>query len=209
LGPAARGPGAGAARWPHGERIDQPPPQGEIEADFVINCAGLHCDRVARSAGLRPESRIIPFRGDYWKLSPSGEHLVRHLIYPVPDPTLPFLGVHFTRMIGGGIEAGPNAVLAFKREGYAVTKRGSREPVDFELERQGRVTLVCARRWKSAHTGVDMLRALHQAQESQDAQRTLYVGLGELTGSAQAFAHEHRIEVWQGAQLAARMRSLR
>jgi restriction system protein len=98
---------------------------------------------------------------------------------------------------------------AFKREGYAVTKRGSREPVDFELERQGRVTLVCARRWKSAHTGVDMLRALHQAQESQDAQRTLYVGLGELTGSAQAFAHEHRIEVWQGAQLAARMRSLR
>jgi len=98
---------------------------------------------------------------------------------------------------------------AFKREGYAVTKRGAREPVDFELERQGRVTLVCARRWKSAHTGVDMLRALHQAQESQDAQRTLYVGLGELTGSAQAFAHEHRIEVWQGAQLAARMRSLR
>jgi restriction system protein len=98
---------------------------------------------------------------------------------------------------------------AFKREGYAVTKRGSREPVDFELERQGRVTLVCARRWKSAHTGVDMLRALHQAQELQDAQRTLYVGLGELTGSAQAFAHEHRIEVWQGAQLAARMRSLR
>lgn len=98
---------------------------------------------------------------------------------------------------------------AFKREGYAVTKRGSREPVDFELERQGRVTLVCARRWKSAHTGVDMLRALHQAQESQDAQRTLYVGLGELTGSAQAFAQEHRIEVWQGAQLAARMRSLR
>ncbi|MEI8293857.1 MAG: L-2-hydroxyglutarate oxidase [bacterium] len=96
-------------------------PQGEIEADFVINCAGLHCDRVARSAGLHPASRIVPFRGDYWKLSPAGEHLVRHLIYPVPDPTLPFLGVHFTRMIGGGIEAGPNAVLAFKREGYRRT----------------------------------------------------------------------------------------
>ena len=96
-------------------------PQEDIAADFVINCAGLHCDRVARSAGLHPESSIIPFRGDYWKLAPAGEHLVKHLIYPVPDPTLPFLGVHFTRMIGGGIEAGPNAVLAFKREGYRRT----------------------------------------------------------------------------------------
>ena len=96
-------------------------PQEEISADFIVNCAGLHCDRVARSAGFTPDSRIIPFRGDYWKLAPSGAHLVRHLIYPVPDPTLPFLGVHFTRMIGGGIEAGPNAVLAFKREGYKRT----------------------------------------------------------------------------------------
>lgn len=96
-------------------------PQEDIAADFVINCAGLHCDRVARSAGLHPESSIIPFRGDYWKLAPAGEPLVKHLIYPVPDPTLPFLGVHFTRMIGGGIEAGPNAVLAFKREGYCRT----------------------------------------------------------------------------------------
>jgi len=102
-------------------------PQEDIEADFVINCAGLHCDRVARSAGLSPESRIIPFRGDYWKLSPAGSHLVRHLIYPVPDPTLPFLGVHFTRMIGGGIEAGPNAVLAFKREGYRRTDISPRD----------------------------------------------------------------------------------
>ena len=96
-------------------------PREEISADFIVNCAGLHCDRVARSAGFTPDSRIIPFRGDYWKLAPSGAHLVRHLIYPVPDPTLPFLGVHFTRMIGGGIEAGPNAVLAFKREGYKRT----------------------------------------------------------------------------------------
>ena len=96
-------------------------PREEISADFIVNCAGLHCDRVAISAGFTPDSRIIPFRGDYWKLAPSGAHLVRHLIYPVPDPTLPFLGVHFTRMIGGGIEAGPNAVLAFKREGYKRT----------------------------------------------------------------------------------------
>lgn len=70
---------------------------------------------------MRPDCRIVPFRGDYWKLSARGERLVRHLIYPVPDPTLPFLGVHFTRMIGGGIEAGPNAVLAFRREGYRRT----------------------------------------------------------------------------------------
>ncbi len=93
-------------------------PSGQLTADFVINCGGLHCDRVAKSAGFKADSRIIPFRGDYWKLSPEGQHLCRHLIYPVPDPALPFLGVHFTRMIGGGIEAGPNAVLAFKREGY-------------------------------------------------------------------------------------------
>jgi L-2-hydroxyglutarate oxidase len=94
---------------------------GEFKADYVVNCAGLHCDRVATASGLRPECRIIPFRGDYWHLSPQGERLVRHLVYPVPDPTFPFLGVHFTRMIAGGVEAGPNAVLALKREGYRKT----------------------------------------------------------------------------------------
>lgn len=92
-----------------------------VEADYVINCAGLHCDRVARGSGFNPDCRIIPFRGDYWTLAEKGKRLVKHLIYPVPDPTLPFLGVHFTRMISGGIEAGPNAVLAFKREGYRRT----------------------------------------------------------------------------------------
>lgn len=94
---------------------------GSLEADYVINCAGLHCDRVARGSGFQPDCRIIPFRGDYWTLSEQGRRLVKHLIYPVPDPTLPFLGVHFTRMIRGGVEAGPNAVLAFKREGYRRT----------------------------------------------------------------------------------------
>jgi (S)-2-hydroxyglutarate dehydrogenase len=94
---------------------------GTLEADYVINCAGLHCDRVARGSGFQPDCRIIPFRGDYWTLSETGKRLVKHLIYPVPDPTLPFLGVHFTRMIRGGVEAGPNAVLAFKREGYRRT----------------------------------------------------------------------------------------
>jgi len=91
---------------------------GDFEADFLINCAGLHSDRVAELAGEHRPMRILPFRGEYYKLRPDRQHLVRHLIYPVPDPRFPFLGVHFTRMIGGGIEAGPNAVLAGAREGY-------------------------------------------------------------------------------------------
>jgi L-2-hydroxyglutarate oxidase len=92
---------------------------GELQADFIVNCAGLYCDRVAKNAGEKRETRIVPFRGEYYALRPSACQLVRHLIYPVPDPVFPFLGVHFTRMIGGGIEAGPNAVLAFGREGYS------------------------------------------------------------------------------------------
>lgn len=91
---------------------------GDFTGNFLINCAGLHCDRVAESAGEKREARIVPFRGEYYKLRPSAQSLVRHLIYPVPDPAFPFLGVHFTRMIEGGVEAGPNAVLAYAREGY-------------------------------------------------------------------------------------------
>lgn len=91
---------------------------GDFAADFVITCAGLHSDRVAEAAGETREARIVPFRGEYYQLRPSARHLVRNLIYPVPEPTFPFLGVHFTRMIGGGVEAGPNAVLALAREGY-------------------------------------------------------------------------------------------
>jgi len=94
---------------------------GDFEADFVVNCAGLHCDRVSELAGEKRAVRIVPFRGEYYKLKPARQHLVKHLIYPVPDPTFPFLGVHFTRLIEGGVEAGPNAVLAFKREGYKKT----------------------------------------------------------------------------------------
>lgn len=91
---------------------------GEFRAHHVITCAGLHSDRVATSSGEDREIRIVPFRGEYYKLRKSAEYLVKHLIYPVPDPTFPFLGVHFTRLIHGGVEAGPNAVLAFSREGY-------------------------------------------------------------------------------------------
>ncbi|MFT4031760.1 MAG: L-2-hydroxyglutarate oxidase [Siphonobacter sp.] len=89
------------------------------ETKLVINCAGLYSDKVAQMSQDQPiDVRITPFRGEYFKIKPERQYLVKHLIYPVPDPNFPFLGVHFTRMIGGGIEAGPNAVLAFRREGY-------------------------------------------------------------------------------------------
>jgi L-2-hydroxyglutarate oxidase LhgO len=92
---------------------------GDFAADVVVTCAGLQADRVAKLAGIHTDVQIVPFRGDYYKLRPEREFLVRNLIYPVADPKFPFLGLHFTRMIRGGIEAGPNAVLALKREGYS------------------------------------------------------------------------------------------
>ncbi len=93
-------------------------PLGPVRARALINCAGLHADRLARLMGVRTDVQIIPFRGEYYNLIAERRHLVRGLIYPVPDPAFPFLGVHFTRTIDGGVEAGPNAVLAFAREGY-------------------------------------------------------------------------------------------
>ncbi len=96
--------------------------QGEFACRGLVNCAGLQSDRVARMCGVEPGLQIVPFRGEYYDLVPERWSLVRNLIYPVPDPRFPFLGVHFTRMIHGGVEAGPNAVLAFRREGYS---RGS------------------------------------------------------------------------------------
>jgi L-2-hydroxyglutarate oxidase len=100
---------------------------GAVACRYLINCAGLQSDRVARMCGVEPGVRIIPFRGEYHELAPDRRHLVKHLIYPVPDPRFPFLGVHFTRMIHGGVEAGPNAVLAFKREGYTRTSVSPRD----------------------------------------------------------------------------------
>ncbi len=93
----------------------------ELIADFVINCGGLHSDRIARLDGLEPGVSIVPFRGEYYELTHEAQSLVKNLIYPVPDPAFPFLGVHFTRMVMGGVECGPNAVLAMKREGYKKT----------------------------------------------------------------------------------------
>jgi (S)-2-hydroxyglutarate dehydrogenase len=92
---------------------------GAFRADYLINCAGLQADRVARMAGLNPPARIVPFRGEYYELREDRRHLVQGLIYPVPDPQFPFLGVHLTRMIDGSVHAGPNAVLAMAREGYS------------------------------------------------------------------------------------------
>lgn len=103
-------------RMPDGFRLGTA--AGSVESRFLINCAGLQCDRVARLAGVDPQVRIVPFRGEYYELVEARRSLVRNLVYPVPDPAFPFLGVHFTRMIDGTVEAGPNAVLAFKREGY-------------------------------------------------------------------------------------------
>ena len=92
-----------------------------VHARYLINCAGLHCDRIAALQGLQTNMKIVPFRGEYYELKPEKHHLVKHLIYPVPNPNFPFLGVHFTRMIDGHVHAGPNAVLSFKREGYQKT----------------------------------------------------------------------------------------
>jgi L-2-hydroxyglutarate oxidase len=91
---------------------------GEYLAKYVVTCAGLQSDRVARMSGQEVSAKIVPFRGEYFELKPEAQHLCRNLIYPVPDPKFPFLGVHFTRLIHGGVECGPNAVLAFAREGY-------------------------------------------------------------------------------------------
>jgi L-2-hydroxyglutarate oxidase LhgO len=102
----------------NGQQITVETTAGEVTADYLVTCSGLQSDRVAKLTGIKPEAQIVPFRGEYYELKPEAEHLCRNLIYPVPDPAFPFLGVHFTRMIQGGIECGPNAVLAFAREGY-------------------------------------------------------------------------------------------
>lgn len=93
---------------------------GDIEATYLVNCAGLYADAVADMMGVRSDVRIVPFRGEYYMLRPERSYLVKNLIYPVPNPEFPFLGVHFTRTIHGEVEAGPNAVLAFAREGYSM-----------------------------------------------------------------------------------------
>lgn len=101
--------------------------KGDVHCRQLINCGGLQCDRVARLCGVDPGLQVVPFRGEYYELVPERWGLVKNLIYPVPDPRFPFLGVHFTRMIHGGVEAGPNAVLALRREGYRRTSFSIRD----------------------------------------------------------------------------------
>ncbi|OLD94671.1 MAG: hydroxyglutarate oxidase [Cyanobacteria bacterium 13_1_40CM_2_61_4] len=103
---------------------------GTVHTQFLINCAGLYSDRVAKLDGVKTGMKIVPFRGEYYELKPEKRYLVKHLIYPVPNPNFPFLGVHFTRMIAGGVHAGPNAVLGLKREGYRKSDFSPRDLAD-------------------------------------------------------------------------------
>jgi len=134
-----------AAREPDGLRLVTP--RGEIACRGLVNCAGLQSDRVARRCGVEPGVAIVPFRGEYKLLRPERRPLVRHLIYPVPDPRYPFLGVHFTRGVDGQVEAGPNAVLAWSRHGYA---RGRLQPRDAAaLLGSGGFWRMAARHWRT------------------------------------------------------------
>ncbi len=119
---------------------------GEVACATLVNCAGLQADRVAAMCGVVPDCRIVPIRGEYWRLVAGRESLVRHLIYPVPDPAMPFLGVHFTRRIGGEVEAGPSAVLTLNRHGY---RRGRPSPRDmFDLLRYRGAWRMAAQHWR-------------------------------------------------------------
>ena len=132
---------------------------GELETRFLVNCAGLHSDRLARAAGADPGSRIVPFRGEYYELVPEARQLVKTLIYPVPNPAFPFLGVHFTKMVDGSVHAGPNAVLAFAREGYFKTTFSPRDLA--ETLTFGGFWRLAAKYWRDgAH---EMVRSLSKA----------------------------------------------
>ena len=119
---------------------------GAVEAKLVINCAGLQSDRVSRMAKAKLDLTIVPFRGEYYDLAPARHDYLKGLLYPVPDPQFPFLGVHFTRRIGGGVEAGPNAVLALKREGYS--KRSFAVGDVFEYATFPGFWVMAAKHWK-------------------------------------------------------------
>jgi len=143
--------------------------QGTFETGCVINCAGLYSDRVAKMGGVDPGAKIVPFRGEYYELVPEKRYLVNTLIYPVPNPAFPFLGVHFTKMIDGSVHAGPNAVLSFKREGYKKT--------DFDLRDFAEVMTYPAF-WKLATKFADegikeMVRSFSKAVFVQSLQRLI------------------------------------
>jgi L-2-hydroxyglutarate oxidase len=120
--------------------------RGTFRARTLVNCAGLYSDRLAEMSGVEPGMKIVPFRGEYYDLVPEKRHLVRNLIYPVPDPNFPFLGVHFTRTVQGGVEAGPNAVLGLAREGYKKTDVNLKELA--EVLRYGAFWRLAAKNWR-------------------------------------------------------------
>lgn len=140
---------------------------GDFAAAHVINCAGLHSDRVARLSGATPEAKIVPFRGEYYQLRPEKAHLVKGLIYPVPDPQFPFLGVHCTKMIDGSVHLGPNAVLALAREGYFKTTLNLRDLTE-TLTFAGFWRLA-ANHWRSGFQ--EMLRSFSRAEFVRSLQR--------------------------------------
>ncbi|GEK21661.1 L-2-hydroxyglutarate oxidase [Cellulomonas xylanilytica] len=119
-----------AAARTQGDRVVVETSDGDVTGDAFVNCAGLFSDRLAAASGLTPDARIVPFRGEYFELVPERADLVRGLIYPVPDPRFPFLGVHLTKMVNGSVHAGPNAVLALAREGYRWSDVNARDVVD-------------------------------------------------------------------------------
>ena len=151
---------------------------GAFQTRFLINCAGLHSDRVAKQSGIETDMRIVPFRGEYYELVPEKRHLVNNLIYPVPNPAFPFLGVHFTRMIDGTVHAGPNAVLSLKREGYHKT--------DFSLRDTAEV-LTFPAFWKLAATHMDeglkeIWRSLNKAAFVRSMQQLIpEIGMNDVT----------------------------
>jgi (S)-2-hydroxyglutarate dehydrogenase len=111
-------------------KVDVITNRGVRTFDLAVNCAGLHSDRIARASGIDTDLKIVPFRGEYYKLRPEKRYLVKNLVYPVPNPQFPFLGVHLTRMINGEVEVGPNAVIGFKREGYKKTDFDAKDVLD-------------------------------------------------------------------------------
>jgi L-2-hydroxyglutarate oxidase len=144
-------------------------PEREIRTNFVVACAGLHADRVAAMAGAKLSVRIVPFRGEYYELTPEAKHLCRNLIYPVADPRFPFLGVHFTRTIDGSVECGPNAVFAFAREGYRLGIVNARDMLE-SLTYVGFLRLV-GRYWR---TGLgEMWRSLSKQAFTRGLQRLI------------------------------------
>jgi L-2-hydroxyglutarate oxidase LhgO len=151
---------------------------GDFSARYVVNCAGLHSDRVARMAGDDPGMMIVPFRGEYYDLAAERQSLVRGLIYPMPDPRYPFLGVHFTRRIHGTVDAGPNAVLAFRREGYRFRDFDWNDAL--EMARDEGFRAMAKREWK---TGVaEFRRSLRKREFVRSCQRLVpEVGMEDLT----------------------------